>query len=171
MKIKLFILGSLLVLSAVVIAMGVTPRGNGGPAVSSLAPDFELKDLAGNLVRLSDYRGKVVFLNFWATWCPPCREEIPSIQALGKNFTWEKFKIVAVSLDRVSTAAVKDFAAKNNISFLVLHDTDGAAAEKYRVLSIPTTFILDRNGVVIKKYIGSRNWQDPAFIQELRKLF
>ncbi len=171
MKVKLFVFGLLILLASLVIAMGVSPRAINGMEAEKLAPDFELKDLAGNAVKLSDYKGKVVFLNFWATWCPPCREEIPSIQALGNSLSGEKFKIIAVSLDRGSTAGLRDFTRDNNISFLVLHDTEGSAAAKYKVVSIPTTFIVDKDGRVVKKYVGSRNWLDPAFTGELRKLF
>jgi len=153
-----------------VLAMGEKGTRLGeGSEIGQPAPNFLLKDLAGKKVKLSDYRGKIVFLNFWATWCPPCRAEMPSIQTLFKQ--QKKLKILAVSLDQGATAAVKSFVVENHYTFTVLHDLDGKVASRYHIMGIPTTFILNKRGIIVDKMVGSREWSDPVFLKELGKLF
>lgn len=141
------------------------------------AIDFSLPDLSGKTVKLSDFKGKTVFLNFFATWCPPCRQEMPSMQKLYDKLKGlpagrqdKKFEMVAVSIDQAGVSAVKPFIEKGGYTFKVLLDPRGVAAEKYQIMSIPTTFIIGADGKILKKEIGSRNWAEEATIKWLKNL-
>src|SRR5574337_1368524 len=122
------------------------------------AIDFTLPDLAGKPVSLKDYRGKVVFLNFWATWCKPCEEEMPSMEALYQALKDQPFEILAVSVDKDGPETVAAYAKKYNLSFKVLHDRKGAIKETYKTTGVPETFIIDQNGVIAEKVWGPRDW-------------
>lgn len=124
--------------------------------------DFTLPDLSGNSKSLKDFRGKVVFLNFWATWCKPCEEEMPSMQALYQAFAGQPFEIVAVSIDKDGPEAVKAYAAKYGLTFTILHDRKGSVKETYKTTGVPETFIIDQNGVIAEKVWGPRDWSEPS---------
>ncbi len=132
--------------------------------------DFYLMDLDGVYTRLSESKGKVVFLNFFATWCPPCRNEMPSMQKLHDKMKGSDFEMIAVSVDRGGSDRVKDFIRKNGYTFKVLLDGDGSAAKKYSVSSIPATFIIDKEGNVVHRAIGERDWGNDPVVSELKKL-
>lgn len=119
--------------------------------------NFTLKKLNGKEVSLSDYRGKVVFLNFWATWCPPCRGEMPSMEKLYQKFKGKDFVMLAVSL-REKEKTVEKFVQKNGLTFPVLLDPRGKAGGDYMVSSIPTTYLIDKQGKIIGRAIGGRDW-------------
>lgn len=127
--------------------------------VGKVAPDFELPGLDEKPVRLSDYRGKVVFLNFWATWCKPCREEMPSMEILYKNFEKDGLVILAVSIDRVTTKKdIPPFVKGMNLTFPVLVDSWGQTDKRYKLMGVPETYIIDQDGVLREKVIGPRDW-------------
>lgn len=132
--------------------------------------DFELPDLSGNMHKLSDYKGKVVFLNFWATWCKPCEEEMPSMQALYDNLSSFPFVIVAVSVDNDSPENVEKFVKKYGLTFPVLHDRRGKVKETYKTTGVPETFIIDQNGVIAEKVRGPRDWTEPSASKILMEL-
>jgi len=111
------------------------------------APTFTLKDLKGKQVKLEDNRGKIVFLNFWATWCPPCRKEMPSMEKLHTKFKDRDFTMLAVDL-REETKKVRVFQEKFKLNFPILLDSDGRVGLRYGVRSIPTTYLIDREGYV-----------------------
>ena len=137
-----------------------------------VAPDFTLKDLAGRQVRLSDFRGKVVFLNFWATWCPPCREEIPSMVRLNRLMAGKPFQMLAVSIDERGKDAVESFLKNSGTMLPTLLDTDQAISKRYGTTGVPETFILDKKGVIVKKVVGGMDWSDPqvvVFFNEIMK--
>ncbi len=135
------------------------------------APDFRLSDLNGQEVALSQFRGKVVFLNFWATWCPPCIEEIPSINALQKKVQSNDFVILTVNIDQTGRENIKKFVDSRGLEFRVLLDPKSdVSAGKYGISGVPETFLIDRNGIVIERYIGPRNWTEEAFITYLNKI-
>jgi peroxiredoxin len=139
---------------------GVDVRSQG--AVT--APDFGLSNLAGDYVKLSDYRGKVVFLNIWATWCPPCREEMPSMEALYRKLKGRNFEMLAVSVDRDGEKVVRLFAKKYGLTFPVLLDPDNKTYRLYGLTGVPETFIVDKNGTVIHKIIGPQNWMNKEWL-------
>ena len=146
-----------------------TPAG-GIPAVGSAAPDFTLTNLEGKSVRLSDLRGRIVFLNFWATWCPPCKEEMPSIESLKVKMSGEDFSIVAVSVDGVSSGEVRAYMNNNGYTFEVLHDQAQKIAETYLVTGIPTTFIIDKDGIIVEVSRGSESWDSIERLKQFRSL-
>ncbi len=127
--------------------------------VGKVAPDFLLPDLNDKQLRLSDYRGKVVFLNFWATWCKPCREEMPSMEVLFKNFEKDGLVILAVSIDRVTTKKeIPPFVKGLNLTFPVLIDSWGQTDKRYKLMGVPETYIIDQQGILREKIIGPRDW-------------
>ncbi len=130
-------------------------ESGGSPDLGSKAPDFSLKDLNGKTVSLEDYAGKVVLIEFWATWCPPCRESIPEMEGLFEKMLDRDLVVLGVSVDEGSSAPekVKAFAERYNIGYTVLLDS-GEASRKYRITSIPAIFIIDRNQKIVKKYEG-----------------
>ncbi|MCH6557217.1 MAG: TlpA family protein disulfide reductase [Nitrospirae bacterium] len=127
--------------------------------VGKVAPDFDLPDLEDNYVRLSDFRGKVVFLNFWATWCKPCREEMPSMEVLYRNFKQDGLVVLAVSIDRVTTKQeIPPFVKSLNLTFPVLIDSWGQTDKRYKLMGVPETYIIDQQGILREKVIGPRDW-------------
>jgi cytochrome c biogenesis protein CcmG, thiol:disulfide interchange protein DsbE len=140
-------------------------------AVGKEAPDFALTDLDDKPIRLSDFRGKVVFLNFWATWCKPCKEEMPSMEILNKNFEKDGLVILAVSIDRVTTTKdIPPFVKGMNLTFPVLIDSWGKTDKPYKRMGVPETFIIDRQGVIREIVIGPRDWTRLDSLQVLTKL-
>ena len=124
---------------------------------SKAAPSFTLQDLNSKQVSLSDFKGKVVILDFWATWCPPCVKEIPHFVELYEQYKGEKFTIVGISLDRQGVSVVKPFVQKYQVNYPILM-TDGQVDKAYGgIASIPTTFIIDSAGNIRHKYIGYRD--------------
>ncbi|HKZ46092.1 MAG TPA: TlpA disulfide reductase family protein [Thermodesulfobacteriota bacterium] len=139
------------------------------------APDFTLPQigsLGGKMVKLSDYKGKVVFVNFWATWCKPCEEEMPSMQvmyvALKKQYP--NFEILAVSIDKGDPDIVESFAKKYEVTFPILHDRNGKIKEIYKTTGVPETFIIDQNGIIAEKVWGPRDWSKHGSIRTIVEL-
>jgi thiol-disulfide isomerase/thioredoxin len=124
---------------------------------------FSLSLLKGGTAELSAYKGKVVLLNFWATWCPPCRNEMPSMETLYKRFKARGLEILAVDCAE-GKAAVEQFIQNNNYSYPVLLDTSGEVSGLYGIEAIPTTFILNREGKIIARIVGALRWDDPKII-------
>ena len=140
-------------------------------AVGKPAPDFSLSDLNDKPYRLSDFRGKVVFLNFWATWCKPCREEMPSMEILNKNFEKDGLVILAVSIDWVTTTKdIPPFVKGMNLTFPVLIDSWGQTDKPYKRMGVPETFIIDQQGIIREIVIGPRDWTRLDSLQVLTKL-
>ena len=134
------------------------------------APDFTLPCLDGKMVRLADQKGKVVFLNIWATWCPPCVDEMPSIERLYQQLKDEDFEILAVSVDKQGAEAVRPFMKKHKLNFTALIDAKESLQNIYQTTGVPETYIIDRNGIIVKKVIGPRDWASPdaiGFFQHL----
>lgn len=123
------------------------------------AIDFKLKDLNGKNVSLSDFKGKKVLLNFWATWCPPCRAEMPDIEKLYLEDKDSDLVILAVNLGE-DTQTVKSFIDKNKYNFNILLDSDQAVAIKYNIVSIPTSFFIDKEGNIVSKKVGAMSIEE-----------
>ena len=135
-----------------------------------LAPDFVAQDLNGQAMRLSSQRGKVVFLNLWTTWCPPCRMEMPSMEDLSRRLAGEDFVMWAVSEDDGGAPVVKKFVDEMKLTFPILVDPEGDVGRRYRVTGYPETFLIDREGRQVARFIGPRDWKDPKLEQDLRTL-
>ncbi|MFP4336190.1 MAG: TlpA disulfide reductase family protein [Wenzhouxiangella sp.] len=133
--------------------------------------DFELEDLDGAARSLDDYRGQVVLVNFWATWCPPCREEMPSMENLRRALEDEDFALLALN---VGEDADTVFSFLNRLDpeprFTILFDRDSAVLDDWPVRGLPTTFVLDRAGRITLRAVGGRHFDDPAIIDQIRAL-
>jgi len=125
------------------------------------APDFTLPDVDGQPVRLRELRGKLVFLNFWATWCPPCRLEMPSMERLYQTFKETAFAMLAVSIDRQGVEAVKPFMQELQLTFPALLDEKSEVARQYGLRGLPTTYLIDPEGRLIGAAVGGRDWDRP----------
>jgi len=135
-----------------------------GGLVGKEAPDFTLTDMQGQQVSISQFRGKVVILNFWATWCPPCREEMPSMEKLYRDHQDQGLVMLAVNVEENGKQLVSKFLQKTPYSFPILLDSENTAQNAYGVFRFPESFIIDRNGVVVEKIIGGRDWlSGPTF--------
>jgi peroxiredoxin len=129
--------------------------------VGEEAPNFQLRDLAGNLVSLSQLRGKVVLLNFWATWCGPCRVEMPAMEQLYRTFPRKEFEILAVSTDPQGAVVTRPFQQEMGFTFPILHDSEYRVGLTYGARTLPMTFMVDRQGVIRQKIFGARDWNSP----------
>lgn len=125
--------------------------------IGKSAPDFTLKDISGKDIRLSSFKGSPVLLNFWATWCPYCRKERAELNSLYKEFRDRELIIISVSTDS-SVQTVKRFIEKSPADYIVINDKDGKAVSLYKVSGLPTSFLIDRDGVIKNKFIGFRKW-------------
>ena len=133
-------------------------------ALGSEAPNFTAVtvDSAPRLKSLADYRGQVVMVNVWATWCLPCRVEMPSIEALHRDYAPKGFKVLAVSVDDPGRAeTISAFVEQYKLTFEILHDPDKKIVEQYDILGYPETFIIGRDGVIRKKLLSATDWNSP----------
>lgn len=130
--------------------------------------NLEVKDLDGNIVKMSDYKGKVVFLNFWATWCMPCVAELPSIEKLYKEF---KNDVAFLLISNEATEKVKKYHAKKEYTVpFHINDAESKIPQQYYHQGIPTTFIINKNGKIVKASSGAEDWDDEEFIKQLKKM-
>ncbi|MEE8341840.1 MAG: TlpA disulfide reductase family protein [Candidatus Neomarinimicrobiota bacterium] len=141
------------------------------------APDFKLATISGEEFQLSDYNGKVVMLNFWGTWCPPCRKEIPDLVNLQKKYNKDGLEIVGITLNSGSAAEIQKFADKKEMNYTILTDFDNnethavtnlfGRAVGQPISAVPTTFLIDREGYIVKGYIGPRT--EEVFYNDLKE--
>jgi len=126
------------------------------------APAFQALRLDGTVAGLGDYRGKVILLNVWATWCLPCRAEMPSMERLLHEFDGTDFRIVAVSVDEERSEVVRQFARELGLTFDILHDPTGEIQRVYQTTGVPESWVIDRSGTIVKKVIGATEWDSPT---------
>lgn len=131
------------------------------PQIGDLAISFSLGDSQGNIISLSDYKGKVVLLNFWATWCGPCRVEMPNMEATYRNLKHKGFEIVAISNDPEGVTVTKPFVEAYGLSFAILHDLDYRVSASYGVRTLPMSYLVDRKGIIRHQIFGARDWKSP----------
>lgn len=135
------------------------------------APNFTVASVAtGDSVPLREYRGRVVLLNLWATWCPPCEQEMPSMERLYQELGPQGLEVVAISIDQLAPDAVRQWADERGLSFTVLHDRSGRIQQVYQTTGMPESFVVDREGVIVKKVIGATEWDHPAQKALFRRL-
>jgi peroxiredoxin len=158
------------------LALGVWALLRFSPAAGpiqpgSRAPEFRALDIAtGDSVSLSDYRGRVTLVNIWATWCGPCRAEMPSMQRAYSQLKDRGFAIAAVSIDESSIEDVKAFQREFGLSFDILHDRSGRIQQVYQTTAVPESFLLDRHGLIVKHLFGDHNWASEANIAQIERL-
>ncbi len=143
---------------------GLTPLPDKAPA-----PEFVLSDLDGRIHRLSDYQGKVIIINFWATWCPPCREEMPSMQRAWEQLREEGIEMLAINVGE-DEDAVFQFTANYPVEFPLLLDQDSSVTGAWPVRGLPTTFVVDPGGRLVYRAIGGREWDDADLLTRIRAL-
>ena len=134
-----------------------------GVEINPRAPNFRAVDQATrDSVTLDDYQGSVTLVNIWATWCLPCRDEMPSMQALYDSLGSRGFRIAAISIDEGSPEEVVAFAQQLGLTFDILHDRSGSVERLYQTTGVPESFLLDRRGILVKRVIGAHDWNSPA---------
>jgi len=138
--------------------------------VGDLAPDFQLDDTKGNKVSLSDLRGKVVMVNLWATWCPPCIEEMPSMERLHEVMEGDDFVMLAINTEQNGRSIVPKFLEKTPYTFPILYDDKGVVQKLYGVYKFPESFIVGKDGKVVEKVIGPFDWSSAKTINYLKGL-
>jgi peroxiredoxin len=134
------------------------------------APEFSLPSLDGRSVSLSSCRGKVVMVHFWATWCPPCVDEIPTLERLHRAYFGKDLEILAVSVDEGGAGAVGRFMQKNRFALPVLLNSDQSVSRAYGTVKFPETYLIDREGIVRQKVIGAVDWTSPAALQVIQAM-
>jgi len=135
-----------------------------------VAPDFTLQDTKVKTVTLSELRGKVVMVNFWATWCPPCIEEMPSMDRLNKFMAEENFVMLAINTEKDGRTVVPAFLKKTPYDFPILYDDQGTVQQQYGVYKFPESFIVGKDGTVVEKIIGPLDWSSPKTVAYLKSL-
>ncbi len=142
---------------SIVFALGFCLTAPAAPKTSEApkaAPGFTLKDLEGKPIKLSDFSGKVVLLNFWATWCPPCREEIPALVALQKQYAAQGLVVLGISMDEGGPARVASFIKKTAINYPVVLGDEKTSTAYGGIQVLPTTFVIDRKGQIVDGFVG-----------------
>ena len=151
-----------------VISLSACYSGSRPPRIGSAAPEITVQD-SDRSVKLTDYRGQVVVLNFWATWCPPCVEEMPSLVEMQRRMKGKGVTVIGVSVD-VDQSAYNRFLKDHNVSLLTVRDPGQKSSGLYGTFKFPETYIIDRNGVMRRKFIGAVDWTEPEITDFLGKL-
>jgi len=150
------------------ISLSACYSGSRPPRIGSAAPEITIQD-SDHSVKLSDYRGQVVVLNFWATWCPPCVEEMPSLVEMQRRMKAKGITVIGVSVD-VDQSAYNRFLKDHNVNLLTVRDPGQKSSNLYGTFKFPETYIIDRNGVMRRKFIGAVDWTEPEITDFLGKL-
>ena len=140
------------------------------PKRQTTAPDFTVSGLGGSPIRLRDFKDRVIFLNFWATWCPPCREEMPSMERLYRRFKSRRFTILALSIDGRGEEVVAPFVKSFGLTFPIGLDPKMTVAGEYRMAGLPTSILIDRDGAIVAVAAGARDWDSVAAHQVVEQL-
>ncbi|MBZ0251695.1 MAG: TlpA family protein disulfide reductase [Candidatus Methylomirabilis sp.] len=164
------LIGAVLLALLVVASYATVPGPGGDVQAGDVAPDFTLPDRSGKDWTLSTLQGRIVMVNFWATWCPPCVEEWPSMQKLYEQVGGPDFEIVAISLDKLGDKVLDEFLGRGRFTIPVVLDPGNKIAAQYGTFRFPETYVLDRQGVVVHKFTGAVDWADPAAVQWFRDL-
>ena len=147
-----------------------TDASHAAPRIGQPLADFTLPDLQGRLVQLSALRGKVVFINVWATWCPPCIEEMPTMQRLYERLHSRGLEVLAISIDALGAQVVAPFMEKYQLTFPALLDPQDRIVHLYHTQGVPESFIVDKRGLLVDKVIGPRDWSHPQMIALFERL-
>jgi peroxiredoxin len=146
------------------------PRPDFGPRVGEPLADFTLPEMNGEPVQLAALRGKVVFINVWTTWCPPCIEEMPTIQRLHERLHPKGLAVLAINMDALGRQTVEPFLDKRRLTFPVLLDPESQTERLYQTVGVPESFIVDKAGLLVEKIVGPRDWAHPEIIALFERL-
>lgn len=141
-----------------------------GPHVGEPLADFTLPDMQGQPVQLAALRGKVVFINVWTTWCPPCIEEMPTIQRLHEELHPKGLVVLAINMDALGRQTVEPFLDKRRLTFPILLDPESQTERLYQTAGVPESFIVDKAGLLVEKIVGPRDWAHPEIIALFERL-
>ena len=178
-RLKDGLLGLLIIVALILLVLRFQKMGNPQqeinfnqlkPKEGYLAPKFTLRNLRGNLEGLDDHAGKVIVVNFWATWCAPCVKEMPSFETLYRRFRSQGLTVLAISLDKDGSSKVQDYVDKFKLSFPVLLDTEGIAEKLYPSFTIPFTYVIDKQGRVAARIDGAKDWESPETFKAVEYL-
>jgi len=133
------------------------------------APKFSIKTDSGKPISRSEFGGKLLVLNFWATWCPPCIEELPSLNAFARQFAQQGVVVVGISIDR-NEQVYRRFLERNPFAFETARDPEGEISGSYGTFQVPETYLIDRSGKVLEKVISNQNWMDPIFLARFKQM-
>jgi peroxiredoxin len=161
--------GAVAVAGAAAFFLAHRAPGPAGVEVGQSAPEFAVPALRGGQVRLHDLRGRVGLVNFWATWCPPCVDESPSLQQFAEQMRTQGVEVIGISVDQ-DPAALRRFIDRFHLTFTIGRDPYQALAHRYGTFKFPETYIVDRDGRVAEKIIGAIDWQDPRIISFVESL-
>ena len=168
--------------AGLIVAVAWATQGQRHPVVpGSVAPDYSALTLAGDTVHIEDHSGEVVLLNIWATWCPPCREEMPSMERLFQHFQQKgaAFEILAVSIDAQKGESdalgneggdLAAFAQAHNLTFTILHDPSGRIQQTYQTTGVPESFLIGRDGVIYRRLAGAATWDSEGYRELIERL-
>jgi len=159
---------AVVILPAILLALSGCYSGTRPSRIGMAAPDFTVRD-ASRTITLSQFKGQVVVLNFWATWCPPCIEEMPSLVQMQQRMKDKGVTVLAVSVD-VDDGSYRRFLRDHGVNLLSVRDGDQKSNSLYGTFKFPETYVIDRNGVVRRKFIGAVDWTEPEVIEYLGKL-
>ncbi|MBT5550032.1 MAG: TlpA family protein disulfide reductase [Nitrospina sp.] len=180
-RLKDGLLGLLILVAVVLLVLRFQKTGQGNPELEInlnqfkpeagyLAPRFTLRNLKGNLEGLDDHSGKVIIVNFWATWCAPCLKEMPSFETLYRRYRSKGLTLLAISLDKESSSKVQEFVDKYKLTFPVLLDTEGVAEKLYPSFTIPFTYVIDKQGRVAARVDGAKDWESSETFEAVEHL-
>ena len=172
--------GKLIFLIAILLALNLPANAEEGGLFSKIGaipikdykktPNFCLEELNGEKVQIAALKGKIIFLNFWATWCGPCIEEMPSMEALYQHYKKTNFLFLTISLDCGGREPVRKFIEKHGYRIPILLDPSGKTLELFEISRIPATLIIDRNGRIVGRVIGPRNWSSPEVLSLVNQM-
>ncbi|MGD8571282.1 MAG: TlpA disulfide reductase family protein [Gammaproteobacteria bacterium] len=166
MRVRIFLFLCLVSLLAGQLAYADKPQPLHPVDGKPVAPSFQLKDSNGKLHTLKDHRGEVVIINFWATWCPPCRFELPSMERAYRELQKHNIEILAINVGE-SEDIIFTFTADYPVTFPLLLDRDSAVIDRYPVVGLPTTFVIDTQGRLVYRAIGTREWDNPGLLEKI----
>lgn len=166
---RIYFMSNLITLILFTTVIQAAPVGLTHYADPKDAPDFSLEDTQGKLHTLAKYQGKVLIVNFWTTWCVPCRKELPSLQRAAEQLRQDDIHIVSINKGQAHEI-VKGFNTRFQVNFPLLLDVDSNVSHSWQVASLPTAYVLDPGGRIVYRLIGGSEWEDPNWLQKIRQL-